>query len=57
MTRRQYIEAIVDDQIARGIVRQEDRAKQVNARLKGCGALKPMTLKQCKEAYEGYFAE
>lgn len=57
MTRKQYIEAIVNDQIKRGIVKPEDKQMQVNARLKGCGALKAMSLAECKRAYEGYFSE
>jgi hypothetical protein len=51
------IEAIVNDQIKRGIVKAEDRQMQVNARLKGCGALKPMSYRECKEAYDGYFGK
>lgn len=57
MTRKQMIEAIVNDQIKRGIVKPEDKQNQVNTRLKGCGALKAMSLAECKRVYEGYFSE
>lgn len=57
MTRKQMIEAIVNDQIKRGIVKPEDKQNQVNTRLKGCGALKTMSLAECKRVYEGYFSE
>lgn len=57
MTRKQMIEAIVNDQIKRGIVKPEEKKMQVNARLKGCGALKPMSYRECVKAYEGYFNE
>lgn len=55
MTRKQMIEAIIDDQIRRGIVKPEDKKMQVNARLKGCGALRPMSYRECVETYNGYF--
>lgn len=57
MTRKQMIEAIVNDQIERGIVKAEDKQAQINARLKGCGALKPMSLRDCERAYCEYFGE
>lgn len=57
MTRKQMIEAIVNDQIERGIVKAEDRQMQVNARLKGCGALRPMSLRDCERAYREYFGK
>jgi len=57
MTRKQMIEAIINDQIKRGIVKAENKQMQINARLKGCGALRPMSLRECKEAYDGYFGE
>lgn len=57
MTKRQMIEAIINDQIERGIVKPEDKDFQIKCRLKGIGALKPMSLADCKKAYEGYFGE
>lgn len=57
MTKKQYIAAIVDDQIKRGIIPADSRDFQIKCRLKGIGALKPMSLSDCKKAYEGYFAE
>ena len=35
MTRKEMIAACVDDQIKRGIVKAENRAYQINSRLKG----------------------
>lgn len=43
MTRRELAEIIVDDQIKRGIVNEENRDLQIKARLYGIGSLKPMT--------------
>lgn len=43
MTKRQLAETIVDDQIKRGVIKQENRDFQINSRLKGLGALKPMS--------------
>lgn len=50
MTRRELAEVIVNEQIKKGIVKPESKEIQIQARLKGCGALKPM----CKnELYAG----
>lgn len=57
MTRRQMIEAIVDDQIKRGVIPAEGREHQIRARLNGIGAAKRMSYEECKVAYEGYFTE
>ena len=35
MTRKEMITACVDDQIKRGIIKAENRKKQINARLNG----------------------
>lgn len=51
MTRKELAEAIVDDQIKRGIVKKESRELQINARLKGIGSAKPMS----KQDLLGYF--
>ena len=57
MTKKQYIAAIVDDQIKRGIIPANSREFQIKCRLKGIGMLRPMSLTDCKKAYDGYFAE
>ena len=40
MTRKELAEVIVNNQIERGIVKAENKAFQIKARLKGCGMLK-----------------
>lgn len=46
MNRQQLAEYIVDDQISRGIVKEESRTMQVQGRLKGMGASKSMSKKE-----------
>lgn len=41
-TRKELIEIIVNDQIKRGIVKSEKKEMHINARLKGCGMIRPM---------------
>ena len=43
MTRRELAEIIVDDLIERGITKAERKEAQIQGRLKGVGALKPMS--------------
>ena len=43
MTRYELAEVIVDDQIKRGVVKPENKESQIQGRLNGVGALKPMT--------------
>lgn len=50
MTRRQMIEAIVSDQIKRGVVKAENKSFQIRARLKS------MSYSECVRAYNGYFS-
>ena len=42
MTRRELAEVIINDQIKRGIIKEENKEMQINARLKGCGMVKAM---------------
>lgn len=49
------ITACVDNQIARGIVKPENRTMQINARLKGKGYVKPMSWSECKSWYDTVF--
>lgn len=55
MTRKEMITACVDNQIARGIVKPENRTMQINARLKGKGYVKPMSWSECKSWYDTVF--
>ena len=48
MTRKQLISACVDDQIARGVIKKENRAKHINMRLSGAYR---MSLEECKTWY------
>jgi len=55
MTRKEMIAACVDDQIKRGIIREETRALQIRARLKGYAGVKAMSATQCREWYRATF--
>lgn len=57
MTRKELISACVDDQIKRGIVKKENRTKQINVRLKGSGYLKAMSKADCQRWYDEVFAQ
>lgn len=53
MTRKEMIIACVDDQIKRGVVKAENRAMQIKARLKGSSA---MSKAECERWYNEVFA-
>lgn len=53
MTRKEMIAACVDDQIKRGIVKAENRAMQIKARLTGRFA---MSKAECEHWYNEVFA-
>lgn len=55
MTRKEMITACVDEQIERGIVKAENRAMQINARLKGRGCCKAMSKAECESWYKAVF--
>lgn len=55
MTRKQMIEACVDDQIKRGVVKAENRAMQIRARLRGAGIVKAMSKAECEKWYNEVF--
>lgn len=55
MTRKEMITACVDDQIARGIVKAENRSMQIAVRLKGRGFVKAMSLAECERWYNAVF--
>lgn len=54
MTRRELAEIIVDDQIKRGVVNEENRDLQIKARLYGIGSLKPMSKKDLYKAVKAF---
>ena len=57
MTRKEMIAACVDDQIARGIVRAENRATQIKVRLNGLGYIKAMSKSDCENWYKEIFGK
>lgn len=56
MTRKELITACVDDQIKRGIVKKENRTRQINLRLKGQGVFGYMNKEECQKWYDEVFA-
>lgn len=56
MTRKEMITKCVEDQIARGIVKAENKAMQIKARLNGCGCVKAMSKAECERWYNEVFA-
>lgn len=57
MTRKEMITACVDDQIARGIVKAENRVKQIKVRLNGSGYIKAMSKSDCENWYKEIFGK
>ena len=57
MTRKEMIAACVNDQIARGIVKAENRAKQIKVRLNGSGYIKAMSKSDCENWYKEIFGK
>lgn len=55
MTRREMINACLDDQIARGIIKPEQKEMQTRMRLKGGAGLPPMGYSECLSWYENVF--
>lgn len=56
MTRKEMITACVENQIARGIVKAENKAKQIKVRLVGSGYIKAMSKAECERWYNEVFA-
>ena len=50
------ITACVENQIARGIVKAENKAKQIKVRLVGNGYIKAMSKADCERWYNEVFA-
>lgn len=55
MTRKEMITACVDDQIKRGVIKAENRSKQIKIRLNGSGYFKAMTVADCERWYKEVF--
>lgn len=55
MTRKEMITKCVEDQIERGIIKAENKARQISIRLKGCGYVKAMSLADCQRWYGEVF--
>lgn len=55
MTRIEMITKCVDDQIARGIIKAENRSLQIKTRLDGKGFVKKMSKAECEEWYNAVF--
>ena len=55
MTRKEMITKCVEDQIARGITKEESKDFQIKARLKGYAGCKPMSYSDCRRWYEEVF--
>ena len=51
MSRKELISVCVDDQIARGIIKAENRDMQISVRSDGRGLVKPMSKKECEAWY------
>ena len=56
MTRKEMITACVENQIARCIVKAENKAKQIIVRLVGNGYIKAMSKADCERWYNEVFA-
>lgn len=55
MTRKEMITKCIEDQIARGIIKEEDKEFHIRARLKGYAGCPPMSKTRCEEWYESVF--
>ena len=55
MTRKEMITACVEDQIARGIVKSENKEKQIKWRLNGYGGIAAMSKADCESWYKKVF--
>lgn len=57
MTRKNMITACIDNQIERGIIKEEERELQIKWRLKGFAGSKPMNFTACERWYNEVFGE
>lgn len=54
MTRKELAEVIVNNQIKRGIVKEENKELQIKSRLKGNGLIKAMSWMDLYEAAKAF---
>lgn len=57
MTRKEMITRCVEDQIERGIVKAENKARQIKTRLNGGCGIKAMSKSDCEKWYKSVFGE
>lgn len=57
MTRLEMITKCVEDQIARGIIKEENRKRQIDLRMKGSGYCRALSKAECERWYNEVFAE
>ena len=55
MTRKEMITKCVEDQIARGIIKEDNKQFQIKARMKGYAGIKAMSYSECLSWYESTF--
>ena len=55
MTRKELITKCVEEQIKNGIVKKENKALQIKARLFGKFGLKAMSKQECEDWYKALF--
>lgn len=55
MTRKEMITACVEEQIVRGVVKDENKAMQIKKRLNGSGLIKAMSKAECERWYNDIF--
>ncbi len=55
MTRKEMITKCVEEQIKSGIVKAENKALQIKARLNGKYGIKPMSKTECQAWYNALF--
>lgn len=57
MTRKEMITKCVENQVERGMVRPENKSRQIAARLNGSGYIKAMSKAACERWYKELFEE
>lgn len=57
MTRKNMITACIDNQIERGIIKEEEREFLIKCHLKGYAGCKPMNFTACERWYNEVFGE
>ena len=57
MTRKELITKCVEEQIKKGIVKSENKALQIKARLVGMYGIKAMSKRECENWYNSVFTK